>query len=286
MIKAEDFNTKVKPNFCPGCGDLAVWMAFKNVAAKLDLDSTNTALVAGIGCHGHILNFTKINAIEGLHGRPVPVATGIKLVNPRLNVIAFSGDGDCLGEGGNHFMHACRRNHDINLFIHDNAIYGLTTGQTSPRTPHGMATKSTPEGNKDIPLNPAAVAIASGATFVARTFCQDLPHMEEILTRAIEHKGMSVVQILQTCITFNKEYTLDFYKDNVYKLPDDYDPKDKVRALEKALEWGEKSIPLGILYEETGKESYEDQLKEISDKPVIEMEPKVNDVTELFKAHV
>ncbi|NMB56634.1 2-oxoacid:ferredoxin oxidoreductase subunit beta [Candidatus Beckwithbacteria bacterium] len=286
MMKAEEYNTKIKPNFCPGCGDFGIWLALKNVASQLGLDSSNTALIAGIGCHGHILNFTKINSIEGLHGRPVPVATGIKLVNPRLNVIAFSGDGDCLGEGGNHFIHSCRRNHDINLFIHDNAIYGLTTGQTSPRTPHGMVTKSTPEGNKDVPLNPAAMAITAGATFVARTFCLEPKHMEEIFTKAIKHKGMSVVQILQTCITFNKEYTLDFYRENVYKLPDDYDPSDKVKALKKAMEWGEKNIPLGVLYEEKGKPSYEDQLIDISKKPIVDTEPVVKDVTELFKAHV
>lgn len=281
-MKPDEYNTRCKPNFCPGCGDLMIWMTFKQVASELGLDSSNTALVAGIGCHGHILNFTKINAMECLHGRSIPVATGIKLVNQKLNVFAFTGDGDCLGEGGNHFIHTCRRNHDIKIILHDNAIYGLTTGQTSPRTPHKAKTKSTPEGNKDIPFNPMTLAIASGATFVARTSAMNPSHMKEMMIAATKHKGVAILQILQTCITFNKEYTLDFYRDNTYILPETYDPTNKVKALEKSLEWGEKSIPLGIIYKEE-KETYEDQLPLRS---YVEAEPTVKDVREMFEVRM
>jgi 2-oxoglutarate/2-oxoacid ferredoxin oxidoreductase subunit beta len=285
-MKPDDYNTKIKPNFCPGCGDFGIWNSFKNAAASQGWDSSNAALVAGIGCHGHILNFTKINSIEGLHGRPIPVATGIKLANNNLNVFVFTGDGDCWGEGGNHFIHACRRNHDITIFIHDNAIYGLTTGQTSPRTEHGAKTKSTPLGNKDIPLNPIATAIAAGATFVARAFSMQGEKLTELMIEANKHKGVAIIDILQTCITFNKEYTMDFYRDNVYELPESYDPTDKQAAFAKSLEWGEKKIPLGVIYKNEKQPSYEAQIGWIQGKPVTSIEPSVKDVSAMFEHHM
>src|SRR3989344_4710470 len=168
MTELKDLTTLCSPNWCPGCGNFTIWAAFKNACVKKGWDNTNSVLVAGIGCHGHILNFTKITSVEGLHGRAIPVATGIKMVNNNLNVFVFTGDGDCLAEGGNHFIHACRRNHNLTIIIHNNALYSLTTGQACPTTPLGEKTKSTPFGNLDNPLNPVALAIVSGATFVAR----------------------------------------------------------------------------------------------------------------------
>jgi 2-oxoglutarate ferredoxin oxidoreductase subunit beta len=281
MTKLTDLTTKCSPNWCPGCGNLAIWGAFKNAAVQKGWDNSNTAIVAGIGCHGHIINFTRITSFEGLHGRSIPVATGIKIANHKLNVFAFTGDGDCLGEGGNHFIHACRRNHNINIIIHDNAIYGLTTGQTSPTSPHGYKSKSTPHGNPDYPLNPLALAIASGATFVARGYAGDIQGTADLIVKASEHQGVSILDILQPCVTFNKELSHTFYQKNSYKLDQNHDVKNKEIAFKKALEWGEKQIPLGVFYE-TDEPAYESQLPQIANNPLIDNNPERKNLTDLF----
>lgn len=282
-MKLEELTTICKPTWCPGCGNFGLWGAFKNAAVLKGWDNTNTCLVAGIGCHGHILNFTKITSVEGLHGRAIPVATGIKLANNKLNVFVFTGDGDCFGEGGNHFIHACRRNHDLTIIIHDNALYSLTTGQTCPTTPLGEKTKSTPNGNLDNPINPVALAIASGATFVARAFSSDLPGLQEIIIKASEHQGLSVIDVLQPCTTLNKDYTTQYFQANCYKLDASFDPSNKVEAFKKSLEWGPKQIPLGIIYQED-KPSYESQIIQIKEKPLIEI-PIERNLEELFKKY-
>jgi 2-oxoglutarate/2-oxoacid ferredoxin oxidoreductase subunit beta len=258
-MQLEDLKTPYSPTWCPGCGNLAIWSAFKNAAVQEDWNSGNTALVAGIGCHGHIVNFVKITSLEGLHGRALPVACGLKMHKPSLNVFVFTGDGDCFGEGGNHFVHSCRRNHNLTLILHDNGLYALTTGQTSPLSPHGFKTKSTPQGNPDEPVNPLALAITTGATFVARAYAGDIPKLTEIMIEANKHQGFSVVDVLQPCITFNKQFTHQFFQENTYHLDDSYDPTNKLAAFEKAHEFGLKQIPLGIFYK-VDKPSYESQL--------------------------
>lgn len=280
----EDLVTVCKPNWCPGCGDFGIWGAFKNAAAFKGWDNTNSVLVAGIGCHGHILNFTKITSVEGLHGRAIPVATGIKLANHRLNVFVFTGDGDSLAEGGNHFIHACRRNHNFTVILHDNAVYGLTVGQTSPTSPHGFKTKSTPSGNYDFPINPLALAISAGATFVARGYTGNIPGLTELIIKANEHQGISIIDILQPCLTFNKEYTHQFFQENCYQLDEKHDSTNKVEAFKKAIEWGVKQIPLGIFYEEN-KPSYESQIIQIKEKPLIDQLIERKDLSELFKKY-
>ncbi|NMC36011.1 2-oxoacid ferredoxin oxidoreductase [Candidatus Beckwithbacteria bacterium] len=278
-----DLNTPIQPNFCPGCGNFGIMAAFKAAAAKEGWDSSNTALTAGIGCHGHILNFTHITGFEGLHGRSVPLATGIKLANKDLNVFAFCGDGDCLGEGGDHYIHVCRRNHDITIILHDNAIYGLTTGQTSPASPHGFVSKSTPDGNLDWPFNPLILAIGAGATFVARGFSNDLQQLTELIIKANNHRGIAIVDILQPCITFNsKAFPLNFYQENTYYLPESYDSTDKEAAFAKAQEWGEKKIGLGVFYEETKQPSYEAQIPQIAEQPLVSSEPEKRDISAEF----
>ncbi|MFA5932802.1 MAG: thiamine pyrophosphate-dependent enzyme [Microgenomates group bacterium] len=283
MTNLNDLITPCQPNWCPGCGDFAIWGAFKNAAVKEGWDNTNSVMVAGIGCHGHICNFTKITAVEGLHGRPLPVATGIKSANHKLNVFVFTGDGDSMAEGGNHFVHSCRRNHNLTIILHDNGIYGLTVGQTSPTSPHGFVTKSTPDGNPDYPISPMTLAIASGATFVARGYAGDIPGLTELIIKANNHDGLSLVDILQPCVTFNKEYTHQFYQANTYKLDESHDVTNKAEAINKSLEWGPKKIALGILYEEK-KPSYESQIPQIKDKPLIE-QSAVRDLSDLFKKY-
>ncbi len=285
MTQLGELTTKCSPNWCPGCGDIAIWGAFKNAAVKKGWDNENTAIVAGIGCHGHIVNFTRLTSFEGLHGRPLPVATGVKLANNRLNVFVFTGDGDCLSEGGNHFIHACRRNHNITVFIHDNAIYGLTTGQTSPTSPHGFKSKSTPQGNPDYPLNPLALAIAAGATFVARSYAGDIQGTADLMARANEHQGISIVDILQPCVTFNKELTHGYYQANTYKLDEKHDAKSKEAAFKKALEWGEKQIPLGVFYE-NNEPAFETELPQIAVNPLIDNSPERKDLRDLFEDYV
>lgn len=289
-MKLEDLTTVCKSNWCPGCGNFGLWGAFKNAAVAQNWNNTNSVLVAGIGCHGHILNFTKITSFEGLHGRAIPLGTGIKLANHKLNVFVFTGDGDCLAEGGNHFIHACRRNHNLTIIIHDNALFSLTTGQACPTTPHGEKTKSTPFGNLDTPFSPVALAIASGATFVARAFSSDLPALQEIIIKANAHQGLAVIDVLQPCTTLNKDYTNKFFQENCYQLGDDHNKSDKVEAFKKSLEWaclparqGEKKIPLGIFYQEE-KASYESQIIQIKEKPLIESSTERN-LEELFKKY-
>jgi 2-oxoglutarate/2-oxoacid ferredoxin oxidoreductase subunit beta len=282
--KIEDLHTPFSPNWCPGCGNLNIWGALKGAAVKEGWDNTNTVLVAGIGCHGHILNFIKLTSFEGLHGRALPVATGVKLANHKLNVFVLTGDGDCLGEGGNHFIHACRRNHDLTILLHDNALYALTTGQASPVTQHGVKTKSTPQGNPDEPISPLAIAIAAGATFAARAYAGDVPKLTDLIIEANKHAGLAVIDILQPCVTFNKICTHAFFQENTYYLGEGYNPTNKEAAFTKALEFGPKKIPLGILYK-VEKPSFESQLPQISEKTLVEQEPNVKNISALFKKY-
>jgi 2-oxoglutarate ferredoxin oxidoreductase subunit beta len=279
-----DLKTPCSPTWCPGCGNLNIWGAFRQAALKEKWDNSNTVLVAGIGCHGHILNFIQLTSFEGLHGRALPVATGIKLANRKLNVFVFTGDGDCFGEGGNHFMHSCRRNHDLTVLLHDNSLYALTTGQTSPLSPKGFKTKSTPAGNPDQPVNPLTLAIASGATFVARAYAGDMPKLTELIIEANNHKGFSVIDILQPCITFNKNFTHTFYQENTYYLGQDYDPSDKEAAFIKSQEFDLKKIPLGVFYR-SDKSSYEDEIFKNSKIDLTEYAPVRKDMDALFKKY-
>jgi len=284
MTQLSDLSTPCAPNWCPGCGNFAIWAAFKNACVKEGWDNTNSVIVAGIGCHGHLLNFTKLTSFEGLHGRALPVAAGIKIVNHALNVFVFSGDGDSLAEGGNHFMHACRRNHNITVILHDNAVYGLTTGQTSPASPHGYKSKSTPEGNLEEPVYPLALAIASGATFVARAYASHIPKLQEMIIAANKHKGFAVIDILQPCVIFNKEYTHQYFQENTYYLDDRYDKTNKTTAFEKSIEWGPKKIPLGIFYQ-VERPTYEEQLIQLEEKPLVKQSLEKKNLPELFKKY-
>lgn len=282
MTTHEDLKTPKLCTWCPGCGNFAIWAAFKQAAVQNGWDNTNAVMVAGIGCHGHINNFTKLTSFEGLHGRPIPVAAGIKMVNDKLNVFVFTGDGDSLAEGGNHLVHAARRNDDITVLLHDNAVYGLTTGQTSPRSSLGYKSKSTPFGNQDEPLHPLRLALAAGATFLARVSSNDIPMVTDIINRASKHKGFSLVQILQPCTTFNKEYTHKFYQDNIYKLDSNYNSKDKEAAFAKLLEWGEKKIPVGIFYQ-VDEPVYEGRVSENVDSSLAFSPTKKRNISDSLK---
>ena len=262
MKNFNTLKTPNTPNWCPGCGDFGIWTAFKQAAEKENWNVENTVLVAGIGCHGHMINFVMLPSFEGLHGRAYPAASGIKMANPNLNVFVITGDGDSLAEGGNHFIHTARRNHNLTVILHDNAVYGLTTGQTSPSSPKGYKSKSTPAGSFEDPLHPLTLAIAAGATFVARAYSGDIDYLQDLIIEANKHKGFALIDVLQPCVTFNDQYSHFFYQKNIYFLGDDHNVTDKKAAFEKSLEWDLGKIPVGIFYK-VEQPTYEKHLPKI-----------------------
>jgi len=249
MVTVKDYEG-LKPTWCPGCGNFGILQSFNKALVELKLEPHQVLMVSGIGQAGKLPHYSKTNVFNSLHGRPLPVAIGAKLANPELTVIAISGDGDGYGEGGNHFLHALRRNHDITYMVHDNQVYGLTKGQASPTSDEGFVTKTSPGGAVHA-MNPIGIAILGGATFVARSFAGDTDHLSRIIQQGIRHKGFSLIDILQPCVSFNHKNTYQWYKERIYKLEeaDGYDPADKQQALARAGEWGE-SIPIGIIYKD------------------------------------
>lgn len=259
------------PTWCPGCGDYGIWAALKNTLVKLKWEMDQFVIVYGIGCSGNMTDFVRSHGFHSLHGRALPNAIGIKLANHRLKVICVVGDGDCYGEGGNHFLHAARGNHDIIVIVHDNRVYGLTTGQTAPTSPKGFKSKSTPAGVIEEPINGLALAIVQGATFVARGFAGDVPHLSTVFEQALTHTGLAVVDVLQPCVTFNKVNTYQFYRERVYKLEkDNYDVTKREEALRRAVFETDK-IATGVLYQ-VQKPSYHEQVATLKDVPLV-MQP-------------
>jgi 2-oxoglutarate ferredoxin oxidoreductase subunit beta len=258
MLDLNLYNSNDEISWCPGCGNFAILDAIKRAAAELEIRPEDLMIVSGIGQAAKTPHYIRANGFNGLHGRALPPAQGIKMVNKNLKVVVTSGDGDAYGEGGNHFIHTIRRNMDITQIVHDNQIYGLTKGQGSPTTTFGQKTSMQFEGVMQQPLNPLALAIAAGATFVARTFTGDREQLVGLLKEAINHKGYAIIDILQPCVTFNKVNTFKWYKDRVYKLDESYDASDKAKAFEKALQFGDEGIPTGVLYRELGKPVFED----------------------------
>jgi len=265
MITVSDY-TGLKPAWCPGCGNFGILTAFNRALVELDIEPHQVLLVSGIGQSGKLPHYTRGNVFNSLHGRPVPPAIGAKIANPELIVIAVSGDGDAYGEGGNHFIHAMRRNHDITYLVHDNQVYGLTKGQASPTSDIGFITKTTPYGAAPS-LNPIALAIAGGASFAARGFAGDVEHLTQLIKMGISHKGFALVDILQPCPSFNFKNTYKWYQERVYKLDLDYNPGDKFAAFEKAQEWGDK-IPIGVIYK-VEQPTFEEQIPTLSTWPLL-----------------
>jgi len=267
MTTIQDFSG-YNPTWCPGCGDWAIGIAVKQALIQLGLSPSSVVAVFGIGCSGNMNDFLNAYAIHSLHGRAIPNAIGIKIANHKLPVIAIVGDGDCYGEGGNHLVHACRGNHDITVIVHDNGVYGLTTGQVSPTAQKGFKSKSTPSGILETPINPLVLALTSGATFVAQSFAGDALHSIAMIKAGIEHKGFSIVNILQPCVTFNKINTYQYYLHRVYKLGDEYKKDDFKTAVGKSLEMNEEKFPLGIIYQ-IEKPSYTKQLPQLADNTLV-----------------
>jgi len=244
--------------WCPGCGNYAILDALKQSLSELDLPPEKVVVVSGIGQAAKIPQYFKTNYFNGLHGRALPPATSIKSVNPNLIIIAESGDGDMYGEGGNHLIHAIRRNPDITNIVHNNMIYGLTKGQASPTTGLGFRTPVQIDGVILEPFNPISIAIALDASFVARAFAGDIRETKEIIKRAIKHKGYALVDIFQPCVTFNKINTYDWFKKNTYYLNKSYDPSNRIEAFKKSIE--QEKLPLGIFYINKKKITFNENL--------------------------
>ena len=253
--------TKAKITWCPGCPNSQILVAFRKAVTELvnenKIKPENLVAFAGIGCHGKISDYLNVNSFTSLHGRLVPAMTGAKCANPELSIVGFSGDGDSLDEGIEHLVHAAKRNSDINLFIHDNRVFALTTGQTDALSAKGYKSKSTPFGNIEEPFNLLLLMLSAGATFVARTFAGDIEGTKKIMQAAIAHKGFSFVDIIQPCVTFFD--TRDYFKERVYWLPEDFPKNDLKVAMDKVQENTDDKVPLGIFYQ-VQKPTFEEEL--------------------------
>ena len=265
-VAIEDYQAGT-PTWCPGCGNFRILAALKEAFINLDKAPSEVLIVSGIGQAGKLPQYMRCNGFNALHGRALPLATGAKLANHDLTVIVCGGDGDGYAEGGNHLLHTARRNIDLTYIVHNNQVYGLTKGQASPTSAKGTLAKMTPQGSPD-PLNPMAVTIAAGCSFVARSFAGDEQHLAKIIEAGMLHKGFAFIDVLQPCVSFNHVNTFAWYKQRVYKLEDtDYQPHDKVAAFEKAQEWGDR-IPIGILYQEN-RARLEDQFTALAEMALV-----------------
>jgi 2-oxoglutarate ferredoxin oxidoreductase subunit beta len=259
----------VDPDWCPGCGDFGVLKSLKEAIIELGIPPHQVLVVSGIGCSSNLPGFIHAYGVHSLHGRALPVATGAALANHDLHVVAVGGDGDGYGIGMAHFIHAMRRNLNLTYIVMDNEVYGLTTGQASPTTMEGQKTKSTPRGNVEKPIQPLALAIATGATYVARGFSGEPKHLTKLTAAAIAHRGFSLIDVFSPCVTFNKVNTFPWFKERVYKLEEEkgYDPTNQMAALQKSMEFGSR-IPIGCLYQ-GDRPTYEDS------EPVLKKGPLV-----------
>ena len=253
-----DFDQIPETGWCPGCGNFSILKILKEALGELNIDPQKLVISAGIGQAAKISQYINSHCFNGLHGRALPVATGIKASNPDLIVVAEGGDGDMYGEGGNHFMHAIRRNIDIVNIVHNNMVYGLTLGQASPTSRKEFKTPLQLQGVSSEPFNPIAVAISLGASFVARAFSGDMKQMKEILKEAVRHKGYALVDIFHPCVSFNKINNFKWFKDNTYYLDEEYDSTNKIEALKKAFETDK--FPLGVIYTNGKNKTFEENL--------------------------
>ncbi|WP_248926294.1 2-oxoacid:ferredoxin oxidoreductase subunit beta [Paenibacillus hamazuiensis] len=258
MATLKDFRNNIKPNWCPGCGDFSVQAAIQRAAANVGLEPEQLAVVSGIGCSGRISGYINAYGFHGVHGRSLPIAQGLKMANRELTVLAAGGDGDGFAIGMGHTVHAIRRNIDITYIVMDNQIYGLTKGQTSPRSAEGFKTKSTPAGSIESALSPLEMALAAGATFVAQSFSSNLKQLTTLIEEGMKHKGFSFINVFSPCVTFNKINTYDWFKENIVDLEEmpDYDPSNRVMAMTKIMETN--GLLTGLIYQDKSKKSYED----------------------------
>jgi 2-oxoglutarate/2-oxoacid ferredoxin oxidoreductase subunit beta len=245
-VKPDDFRTGAENQWCPGCPNFGILAAMRSALAVLNRRPEQVCLVSGIGQAAKAPHYIRANFFNGLHGRALPVAQAVCAADPDLTVLVETGDGDCYGEGGNHFLHAVRRNPDLTLIVHDNQIYGLTKGQASPTTDPGERTRLQFSGVESKPMKPLALALMHGCGFIARGYAGDIPHLTDLIAGAVRHRGFSLIDVVQPCISWGTHAT-EWYKERIYKLSPEYDPSELLSASEKVLEWNER-IPIGLIY--------------------------------------
>lgn len=254
MIPIERYRTSAENQWCPGCPNFGIQTALKRALGGLELEPHQVCLVSGVGQAAKTPHYIAANVFNGLHGRSIPVAIGIHIANPRLKIIVTSGDGCIYGEGGNHLLHAFRRNPDITVVVHDNQIYALTKGQGSPTTRPGEKTRLQFDGVKAYPAQMLSTAIVHECTFVARGFAGDIAGLSRILERAIAHHGLSLVDVLQPCITWGN-HPVAWYRERAVPIPENHDPTDRNKAIELASESPDR-FPIGVLYETQERETF------------------------------
>jgi 2-oxoglutarate/2-oxoacid ferredoxin oxidoreductase subunit beta len=269
MSTFKDFRNNIKPNWCPGCGDFSVQAAIQRAAANVGLEPENLAVVSGIGCSGRISGYINSYGFHGIHGRSLPIAQGVKMANRDLTVIASGGDGDGFAIGMGHTVHAIRRNIDVTYIVMDNQIYGLTKGQTSPRSELGFKTKSTPTGSIESAISIMELAISAGAGFVAQSFSSDLKELTSIIEQGINHKGFSFINVFSPCVTFNKVNTYEWFKENIVKLDsiEGYDPTSRAQAVNTLME--HNGLVTGLIYQNKERPSYEQLVHGFKEEPLV-----------------
>jgi 2-oxoglutarate ferredoxin oxidoreductase subunit beta len=276
MTETFEIKSAENTSWCPGCGDFGILAAVKQALEALGKKPCEVLMAAGIGQAAKLPQYISANGLCGLHGRALPAATGAKIANRDLTVLVNSGDGDCLGEGGNHFMHAVRRNLDMTLMMHNNQIYGLTRGQGSPTSDPGLVTSLQPHGVVMTPIKASALALILGCGFVARGFSGDPKGLAELIQAGVKHKGFSFIEVLQPCISMNKVNTFAWYKTRFKSIKDiepGYDPSDRTAALSAVEMWGD-AIPGGILYQNDNLVSFEDQIPLLAKGPLVKQAPR------------
>lgn len=276
MATFKEFRNNVKPNWCPGCGDFSIQAAIQRAAANVGLEPENLAVVSGIGCSGRISGYINAYGFHSIHGRALPIAQGLKLANRDLTVIASGGDGDGFAIGMGHTVHAIRRNINVTYIVMDNQIYGLTKGQTSPRSAVGFKTKSTPDGAIENTLSPLEIALSAGATFVAQSFSSDLKQLTSLIEEGIKHEGFSLINVFSPCVTFNKINTYDWFKENIINLEsvEGYDPSNRIAAMTKLMETD--GMITGLIYQDKSKKSYENLVSGFRDEPLAKQDIRLS----------
>ena len=276
------YDTSAVNTWCPGCGNFSILNVVKQTLGELNIEPWDAVAVTGIGCHGKFTDYIGVNGIHTIHGRVLPVATAIKLSNHDLTVLGFAGDAFNIGMG--HFAHAARRNVDLTYIVHDNLIYGLTTGQTSPTSKRGYVSKTSPRGSWEKAINPLTQALTAGATFVSRAYVGEFSHFKEVLKQAIDHDGFALVDVLQPCISWNKVNTYEFYRDRVFKLEDtSHNPEDWDLAYLRAEQWEDK-IPIGVFYK-SEEAPYRESFPALK-KGTLVNQPIRRDMEKLFKEYM
>ena len=268
MATFKDFRNNVKPNWCPGCGDFSVQAAIQRAAANVGLEPDQLAVISGIGCSGRISGYIQSYGFHSIHGRSLPIAQGVKMANRELTVLASGGDGDGFAIGMGHTVHAIRRNIDITYIVMDNQIYGLTKGQTSPRSSAGFKTKSTPGGSIEQAISPMEMALSVGATFVAQSFSSDLKDLTALIEAGIRHKGFSLINVFSPCVTYNKVNTYDWFKENLTKLStiEGYNPANKEEAMQTLMQ--HQGLVTGLIYQNAAQPSYQELIQGYSENPL------------------